>query len=272
MENKIQVVESADIQKAKPQNNQIEISQDAPPMVQIAQMMQAGLDIDVDKMEKLREIGEKYEANESRKAFARDFTLVQSEVASIIKTKRNQQTNSNYASLDDVIDVTKPKYTAKGFSVIFYEGKADAQDEIRVYADVLHREGHKETYHADIPKGGKGIKGNVNMTDIHAKATSFSYGRRYLMCMIWNIPTADNDGNGNPNKNQVDIPFPTEIELECLDAIIKELPKEPQIDRGKLAKWFLANNGKYPSTKERTVAAAEYVMQKSPDNIYVKEQ
>ena len=34
------------------------------------------------------------------------------------------------------------------------------------------------------------------MTGIHGKSSSTSYGRRYLMCMIWNIPTQDNDGNG----------------------------------------------------------------------------
>ncbi|WP_230682076.1 hypothetical protein, partial [Streptococcus pneumoniae] len=34
-----------------------------------------------------------------------------------------------------------------------------------------------------------------NMTKILAKASSTAYGRRYLMCMIWNIPTQDNDGN-----------------------------------------------------------------------------
>jgi len=61
---------------------------------------------------------------------------------------------------------------------------------------VLHKAGHKETYHYDIPLDGVGIQGNPNMTKIHAKASSTSYGRRYLMCMIWNIPTQDDDGNG----------------------------------------------------------------------------
>jgi predicted nucleotidyltransferase len=31
------------------------------------------------------------------------------------------------------------------------------------------------------------------MTKIHAKASSTSYARRYLMCMIWNIATHDDD-------------------------------------------------------------------------------
>ncbi len=46
-----------------------------------------------------------------------------------------------------------------------------------------------------MPLDGVGIKGNANMTKIHGKSSSTSYARRYLMCMIWNIPTQDDDGN-----------------------------------------------------------------------------
>jgi len=40
-----------------------------------------------------------------------------------------------------------------------------------------------------------GIKGTQMMTKIHGKSSSASYGQRKLMCMIWNIPTKDDDGN-----------------------------------------------------------------------------
>jgi cell fate (sporulation/competence/biofilm development) regulator YlbF (YheA/YmcA/DUF963 family) len=247
---------------------QIQISQDAPPMVQIAQMMQAGLDIDVDKMAKLQEIGEKYETNEARKSFFAAISIVQSEIEGVHKTKKNAQTNSKYATLDDVIEVAKPVYTKHGFSVVFSEGKADTAGDIRICADVMHKDGHERAYYHDLALDDKGIKGSVNKTQIHGKASSVSYGRRYLMCMIWNIPTPDNDGNGNKKKPVV-IAFPTELEWECVDAIIKALPPEPQIDREKLAKWFLADKGKYPATKKMVPQASEYVMQKNPTNIYI---
>jgi hypothetical protein len=169
--------------------------------------------------------------------------------------------------LDDVIEVAKPIYTKHGFSVVFSEGKADTDGDIRICADVLHKDGHERSYHHDLALDDKGIKGSVNKTKIHGKASSISYGRRYLMCMIWNIPTPDNDGNGN-KKPAVVIAFPTDLEWECVDAIIAKLPPEPAIDREKLAKWFLADKGKYPSTITMVGAASEYVMQKSPTNIY----
>jgi len=264
MENEIQVI---DDQPAEIQ--QMQISQDAPPMLQLAQMMQAGLDIDVDKMAKLQEIGERYEANEAKKAFFTAISVVQSDIEGVSKTKKNDQTNSMYATLDDVIEVAKPIYTKHGFSVVFSEGKADTDGDIRICADVLHKDGHERSYHHDLALDDKGIKGSVNKTKIHGKASSISYGRRYLMCMIWNIPTPDNDGNGSNKK--VFIEPPTELEWECIDLIIVEL-KDPLIDRHRLANWFLADKGKYPSSKQKVVLAAEHVMKKSPDNIYVKEQ
>lgn len=150
---------------------------------------------DLDKVERLLEIQIKYEANEARKAFAKAFAKAQSNIGSVVKKKINNQTKSKYADLSDVIDTAKPEYTAEGFSVIFYEGDTPLPEHVRVYADVLHSLGHKETYHFDVPLDGKGMQGNANMTKIHGKASSIAYGRRYLMCMIWNIPTSDNDGN-----------------------------------------------------------------------------
>ena len=151
---------------------------------------------DLDKLEKLLELQERWEANEARKVFASSFTLAQAEIECVVKKEINPQTHSKYASLEDIITSANPIYTRQGFSVIFHEGETTKPDHIRICADVLHAAGHKEPYYYDVPMDGKGIKGNANMTGIHAKASSTSYARRYLMCLIWNIPTGDdNDGN-----------------------------------------------------------------------------
>lgn len=150
---------------------------------------------DLEKLEKLLTLKERYDANEAKKVFTTSFSLAQANIASVVKTKVNPQTHSKYADLADIIDAAKPSYTREGFSVIFYEAETTKAEHIRICADVLHKSGHKEMYYYDVPLDGVGIKGNANMTKIHAKASSTSYGRRYLMCMIWNIPTDDDDGN-----------------------------------------------------------------------------
>lgn len=149
----------------------------------------------VTDLKELLAIQKDWEANEARKLFAKHFSKVQLEIEAVVKTKNNSHTNSMYADLSDVIESSKPVYTKEGFAVIFHEGVATGPDSVRIIADVLHNAGHKETFYYDVPMDGVGIKGSANMTKIHAKASSVSYGRRYLMCMIWNIPTSDKDGN-----------------------------------------------------------------------------
>lgn len=150
---------------------------------------------DLEKMHSLLDLQVKWEQNEARKAFASAFALVQENIKAVIKKSNNPQTRSKYANLEGVIEASRPIYTKQGFSVIFYEGDTDKPEHVRICADVLHNLGHRETYHYDVPLDGKGIQGNANMTKIHGKASSTSYARRYLMCMIWNISTMDDDGN-----------------------------------------------------------------------------
>lgn len=150
---------------------------------------------DLDKLKGLMELQFKWEADQARKVFAKAFAQTQANILPIVRNKTNKQTNSKYSDLSDIIEITQPIYNKEGFSVTFNEGDSPLPEHIRIIAEVLHAQGHKEIYHYDVPMDGTGIKGNPNMTKIHAKASSTSYGRRYLMCMIWNIPTADNDGN-----------------------------------------------------------------------------
>ena len=175
-------------------------NQELSPAQLIQQAVQGGADLV--KLEKLLELQERWDANQAKKVFASSFSKAQSGIEAVTKKKFNSQTKSKYADLGDVIESSKPVYTEQGFSVIFYEGDTTLPEHIRIYADVLHFAGHKETYHFDVPMDGKGIQGNANMTKIHAKASSVAYGRRYLMCMIWNIPTQDNDAQGQPDANK----------------------------------------------------------------------
>ena len=166
-------------------------------VISTAQLIQEGIAKGIDlvalkEILKLREIDDAFKA---RKAFAKSFSLAQSGIEVVVKTKTNTQTHSKYAELADIIMSAQPVYTKEGFSVICYEGDCPKEGNVRIFADVLHSAGHKETYHLDMPLDGVGFKGNANMTAIHGKKSATTYARNTLMCMIWNIPTSDNDGN-----------------------------------------------------------------------------
>ena len=183
---------------------------------------------DLDKLEKLLALQERYEANEAKKAYSNALAIVNKNIPLVNKNSINTQTHSKYASLDNIICKTKEIYASEGFSVTFYEGVTDKPENVRVCADVLHKQGHKETYYFDIPMDGRGLKGNANMTAIHAKASSVAYARKYLMCLIWNIPTADNDGN-IVVENFID---------ENKVSILKDLLTSLQVDEAKFLEYM----------------------------------
>jgi hypothetical protein len=265
-----------EIQKVETQA--IQLQADAPPMVQIAQLLASGVDIDVDKMAKMQEMGERYEANEARKSFFAAISTVQSEIEGVVKNKKNSQTNSMYATLDNVIEVAKPIYTKHGFSVIFSEGKADKDGEIRVCADVLHKDGHERPYFYDLDIDDKGIKGSVNKTQIHGKASSVSYGRRYLMCMIWNIPTPDNDGNMKATSNKpIEYPPLTDDEQKVIDEVSEKLidiasEQGREVIPEQVAHVLYRTRNKYPSPDDDVAKIANWLAGKYLTAVTVKKE
>ncbi len=239
-----------EIQKTEP--TAIQTIDPASPAGLMMQLMSGDGPFDVEGFGKMLEFQERHEANQAKKVYASDFALAQSDIAAVVKTKINPQTHSKYAGLDDVLETSKPVYTRHGFSVIFYEGKAEDAEDLRLCADVLHRAGHKETYHLDVPLDGKGIKGNANMTKIHGKASSLSYGRRYLLCMIWNIPTQDDDGN-KPKEKPPTVRKPTEDEWAVIAAVCEAMacPTGMRPDPCKVAAVCFETWQIYPYSMER---------------------
>jgi len=147
----------------------------------------------VSDMKELFEMHKEWERNEATKAYNAAMANAQANMPAILKTKINRQTNSRYADLGDIIKLIKPVYTDNGFSLSFNEGKADIDTEIRVIGICSHKAGHSETFFTDLPVDDAGIKGNVNKTGVHGKASTISYGQRYLTKMIFNLALDEED-------------------------------------------------------------------------------
>jgi len=246
------------------QKNEIQTTEQQSPNEMIRLAIENNADLD--KLEKLLELAERYDASQAKKVYASDFAVVQANIEAVLKTKKNKQTNSNYAGLESVIEVAKPVYTEQGFSVIYYEGKADKEENIRVCADVLHRDGHQKTYHLDVPLDGEGIKGTVNKTKIHAKASSVTYCRRILLCMIWNIPTQDDDGNSAGEKEPIKFPKPSDEEMQTIAEICALMKPDPglMVDPVLAAKVFYANRKEYPPSDCDKLKAATWLWKLNP--------
>lgn len=167
----------------------------------LGRMLEAAIALGTEGKDVLVEIVAMRREEEDRHAlreFARAMAAVQADVPAIVKDRRNTQTNSSYATYSTVARALRPVYTHHGFSLIFGEGEAANKGELRILCDVMHAAGHVIQRHLDLPPDDRGIRGQINKTPIHARASSVSYGQRYLTCMIFAPEVTDEDRDGNP--------------------------------------------------------------------------
>lgn len=89
---------------------------------------------------------------------------------------------------------------AHGFSLTFGAEPSEHASMMIMYADLMHEGGHTRRYPLPMPIDNKGPQGGTGvMTGPQAVGNGTSYGMRYLVKMIFNIPMLvdkdDNDGN-----------------------------------------------------------------------------
>src|ERR1700744_5651775 len=152
----------------------------------------------VEQLKALMDLDERYQANRSKSAFVNAMQRAQRDMKRIGVDSNNPQTHSKYASYSKIDDAIRPIYTAEGFSLSFNTVDTENPLEVKVVCEVDHIDGFTKLYQIVMPSDGKGAKGNDVMTRTHATGSALTYGRRYLVNMIFNlnIGQTDDDGNG----------------------------------------------------------------------------
>lgn len=156
--------------------------------------------VDLDKIERLFALHEKLVRTQSETAFNAALSRAQAAIHPIVRNKTNDHTRSTYADLAAINAAIVPIYTAEGLSVSFdTETKNDAdpipQGSVRTIAIVGHSGGFSRRHHMDLLPDDAGSQGKVNKTKVQASGSTNAYARRYLVTMIFNIATEDDDGN-----------------------------------------------------------------------------
>jgi len=187
--------------------------------------------IPVDKIDQLFKMKQAEDDRTAKQEFNAAFARAQAKIELVVADQRNDQTKSNYANLKAILVKSQPIYTAEGFSLMFYEGDSPKETQKRVCVDIMHSAGHTEKRHGDFTIQTTGIAGKAMMTQIHGEGSAFSYGRRYLTCMIWNIPTGDDD-DGNAAGGTTDY-ITLDQQTEISDAI-----KETGYDEKTFLDWM----------------------------------
>ncbi len=199
---------------------------------------------DVSKMERLYAMLKEENARVAEQRFNAAMAAAQAEMPMILKNARNPSTNSPYAKLEAIAKAILPVIEKYKFSLKFGEADCPNNAKIRVICKVSHDAGdglsHSETFHIDLSPDDTGAKGAPSKTKIHGEGSTFSYGRRYLTCMIFNLTIIGEDDDGNrgsrPRPNNPDATQPNDPSSEAR-ALAKELWSLIKPELEKTADW-----------------------------------
>ncbi len=188
--------------------------QPSDPFLEMVSKLAENPDIDADKIEKFLDMQERVLDRNAKTEFYAAMNRVQANMPQVARDAVNDQTRSMYAKLETINKYIKPIYTQEGFSASFSQTKADTEGYIRIEGVLRHRDGHSEDHYAtEVPKDTTGIKGSVNKTEMHGTGSAFTYGRRYLTCMMFDVAVGD-DTDGNPVGSLDPITADQAIEIE----------------------------------------------------------
>jgi ERF superfamily len=180
---------------------------DAPELRHILERCLRDPSIDLAKLEKMVDLHERMSRWNAETAFNNAMADAQSQIRRVATDKENTQTRgSRYASYAAMDAIIRPVYAEQGFSLQFGTSEGAPENCVRVVCDVA-KGGHVKRFHIDMPADGKGARGNDVMTRTHATGSAVTYGRRYLLSMIFNVAVGEGDDDGNgasrktPTKN-----------------------------------------------------------------------
>ena len=153
---------------------------------------------DLDRLERLMALQERWEAGEARKAFVQAMTEFKAEPLEIFKrksvgytTKEGDHVGYKHAELSDVADVIVPAMARHGLSHRWDVRQENAR--VTVTCTVTHRAGHSESVTMDAAPDNSGKKNSIQQV-----ASAVTYLQRYTLLAIAGLATksVDDDGRG----------------------------------------------------------------------------
>ena len=205
-----------------------------PSILHIFERALRDVSLPIERAREIYNLQREIEADLAEREYIRVRSLVEQELEPVAKDASNPSTKSRYATLPQVIQAVRPIYSKHGIVVEF--DTADSQRGeawIKVLAFLSHESGYKRAYHIDMPADGKGAQGRDVMTRTHATGSAVSYGRRYLLLMIFNIAVGGEDDDGNAaGRKDVDV-VPATLSFEQAEELTQAIKAA-----GKSIEWF----------------------------------
>jgi hypothetical protein len=158
---------------------------------------------DVEKLERMLALQERIMAKESEREFNAAKARVSKRLASlrIVKSKsvlydidknnkaKGQQEAFKYAPLEDIDKIVRPLLIENDLDVSYTT--RPRENGAVVVGRLAHTNGHFQEAEIPVPLDSTGGK-----TNAQAMGSTFSYGRRYTLCMLLNIVVVGEDDDG----------------------------------------------------------------------------
>lgn len=169
------------------------VSTSATPADLVRMAVEQGADLD--RLERLMALQERWEAGEAKKKFAVAFAAFKAEAVKIIKNKSitdGPLKNKKHAELADVVNAATPALSRHGLATAWRLTKDD-KDWIEVTCTLSHEAGHSES----VSMGGPPDTG-PGRNAIQSRGSTKTYLERYTMTAILGLAAqnADDDGAG----------------------------------------------------------------------------
>lgn len=148
---------------------------------------------DLDKLERLMALQERWEATEARKAYDTAFSAFKAEAVVIVKNRKvtaGPLAGKSYAELFSVVNAITPALSRHGLSSSWKISKDEPQW-LEVTCTLKHVAGHTESVSMGGPPDVGGAK-----NAIQARASTVSYLERYTLKAITGLSEQDDDDNG----------------------------------------------------------------------------
>ena len=192
--------------KKKPKSKQVAIREESNPALAFISMIErvaSDPKADVSKVKELLAVRNEDLQRVAKQEYTRAMVAAQDGMLPV--RKDIQADRFRYASYQAVDEVLRPLYNRHGFGLTFDAQPINGGKRILVTCDVLHRGGYERRYSVPMTPSNLGPKGNPVMTEIQAEGAAVSFGRRYLLLMIFNlVTTEDNIAHQPETANLVD--------------------------------------------------------------------
>jgi hypothetical protein len=196
------------------------VSQDSQSIMRLVEKAMDTPNFDVEKLNALLAVKERWEAGEAKKAYTQAMTEFKASAPVVTKDRDNKQYDSRYTSIGNLVNTINPHLSRYGLSARW---DIDQSNGIRVTCVMTHRLGHSESTSMSGPPDNSGKKNplqEIKSTITYLKAATFEA----ITGLASTDANLDDDGNGSGGKGMPQDEF-EDFAKRIRDATTKEAAK-----------------------------------------------